>query len=459
MCSATVTLQLHHHGAWHDAATLHVREPGKGVGGATALSYEADYFFEWGAIALAEDRPLVDIHALSVQVPVDMEYRSAGHWPAFLLDLLPQGHARRRLATEMEFPNPDAAAVEYPLLLRGAGCPVGNIRVKEAWWQEGERLKGKRFQGLETREILERSDRFLDTVDRFALIASGSSGVQGEWPKVLLTKATDGLWYPDPLVSDDKATEHAIVKLSRARGGADLLILAAEAPYLEVARAFGLRVGKPLTRGDNVLLIPRFDRQTRSGSGAGAGSGAGGRQTVRLGQESLVSTIGVARFGHVAAHEDYLEAIRTFCADPVAEVTEYVLRDVLNLAMGNPDNHGRNTALQKTPDGWIGLTPLFDFAPMRLDPGGIMRATRWQCLGRDDLVPDWGVVCEAAAGGVMPPGELMAVLAAKEPFVRALPDIARKHGVAGEVIAHALARAGEIADSLARLRESRHAPG
>jgi serine/threonine-protein kinase HipA len=452
MRAAPLTLQIHHHGTWHDAATLDIKEPDRGIAGATVLSCEADYFFDWGAIPLADDKPLVNIHALSVQVPVDMEYRSIGHWLAFLLDLLPQGHARRRLATDLGFPSSDAPAVELPLLLRGAGSPIGNLRVREAWETEQERLKGHSFKGLETREILGRSDRFLDAADRFALIASGSSGVQGEWPKVLLTKAADGLWYPDPLVSDSDARDHAIVKLSRARTGADLLILAAEAPYLEVAREFGLRVGRPLTYADHVLVIPRFDRLIQAGDK--------GSETIRLGQESIVSAVGVAQFGYVAAHEEYLGAIKRFCADPAAEAVEYVLRDVLNLAMGNPDNHGRNTALQKAPNGWIGLTPLFDFAPMRLDPGGVMRHTRWACLNRNDLVPDWSIVCEAAAEGVMKPEALLAILAGKERHVRSLPAMARRHGVPEEVIGQAFGRCDEIADSLAALKEKEygHAP-
>ncbi|UEM01276.1 HipA domain-containing protein [Skermanella rosea] len=450
MTAATITLQLHHHGAWHDAAVLDVKDAGQGIDGASALSYELDYFIEWGAVPLADDLPLLDYRALSVQAPVDLEFRSAAHWPAFLLDLLPQGHARRRLATALGFQSADGTALDFPLLLRGAGCPVGNIRVKEAWEQECRRLEGQVFQGLETGDVLRRTDRFLDAADRFALIASGSSGVQGEWPKVLLTRSIDGLWYPDPLVNDQDASAHAIVKLSRARSRADLLILAAEAPYLEVAREFGLRVANPLVGGDHVLMIPRFDRRVRTG--------ARGPETVRLGQESIVSAAGVAQFGYLAAHEEYLGVIKRFCSEPAAEVTEYVLRDVLNLAMGNPDNHGRNTALQKAPDGWIGLSPLFDFAPMRLDPGGIVRATRWACLGRNDLVPDWRAVCGAAAEGVMAPEDLMAALAAKEQLVRALPGIARRHGVNEEVIDGALGRAGEIADGLAELSGSGHAP-
>ena len=53
-------------------------------------------------------------------------------------------------------------------------------------------------------------------------------------------------------------------------------------------------------------------------------------------------------------------------------------RDVLNVALGNRDNHLRNTALQRFEDGTIRLTPLFDFAPMMLHPDGIARSSRWE---------------------------------------------------------------------------------
>jgi len=69
----------------------------------------------------------------------------------------------------------------------------------------------------------------------------------------------------DSLVPDDDATEHVLVKMVRDNKEVDAKILAAEAAYLEVARAFGLRVGKAATRGDGKLIIPRFDRVLTSG--------------------------------------------------------------------------------------------------------------------------------------------------------------------------------------------------
>ncbi|WP_158930154.1 hypothetical protein [Acidisphaera sp. S103] len=38
------------------------------------------------------------IQALSVAFPISMEWKKQPRWPAFLLDILPQGHARVKLA-------------------------------------------------------------------------------------------------------------------------------------------------------------------------------------------------------------------------------------------------------------------------------------------------------------------------------------------------------------------------
>jgi serine/threonine-protein kinase HipA len=228
------------------------------------------------------------------------------------------------------------------------------------------------------------------------------------------------------------------------------LILAAEAPYLELARAFGLRCARPLEHRHRTLFIPRFDRGVAAG------------RVVRLGQESIVSADGVAAFGYQASHEEYLAAIKDYCDDPAAEVTEYLLREVLNLALGNPDNHGRNTALQKTADGGVRLTPLYDFCPMRLDSSGIARSTTWKCMKplggpSRDLNPDWEEVCRVAADGV--PGlnaeNLMDVLASKADCLHRMPELARAAGVPEAVIAGAMGFCDQYADALKVLSRKR----
>lgn len=60
------------------------------------------------------------------------------------------------------------------------------------------------------------------------------------------------------------------------------------------------------------------------------------------------------------------------------------MRDTINTAIGNTDNHGRNTALLKR-DGAVQLSPAYDLAPMVLDREGIARTTVWP---RALLAPD-----------------------------------------------------------------------
>lgn len=435
----TVTLQVHVAGAWRDAATVTFLEPAQGIAGATRFAYDDDYFFEQASEELVDGRPAVDRRAVSVRMPVDLRTHRLDGWPAFLLDLMPQGYARERLAREIGL-RPDTAAVELPLLLRAGGSPIGNLRIREAWEEERKRLDGVDCPPLADADIETRSDRFRDVVNRFALLASGSSGVQGEWPKALMTRrASDGCWYPDPFVPDEDAAEHRIVKLLRSTDEGDRLIIASEAPYLEVARAFGLHVAAPLRYRDGVLAIPRFDRCAEAG------------RVIRHGQESLVSAMGVARFGHLGHHEDYLAVIRAVSDDPAADTVEYVLRDVLNAAMGNPDNHGRNTALRKPATGGIRLAPLFDFAPMRLSATDAGRSTRWCCLNGRDLDPDWGAVCAAVAVGGLPADEMRRVLKEKAAFLRELPAIAEAHGVPRVVVERACARSAEVAAGIERM--------
>jgi len=433
-----VTLQTHFDGAWHDAATLEIEDDAAGFQGASIVDYNLDYFVTVASGEFSAGRPVRDHRALSVNFPIDLENRYSRSWPPFLLDLMPQGHARRKLAEHLSLAESSRAS-DLPLLLRSATGGIGNIRIKEAAEAEIERLRGVERQGVTEAEILERSDRFLEVADRFGMLASGSSGLQGEWPKVSMTQADDGLYYPDTLVTDDEAVRHVIVKLVRSNDPVDSLILQGEALYSRIAQEIGLDVSEPSTYAEGVLIIPRFDRKKKEGGG-----------TIRLGQESLVSAIGVANFGHVGTHEAYIDVLRQYSADPFSDIVEYLKRDIANLALGNPDNHGRNAALSKHQDGTIRLSPLFDFAPMRLAKEGIIRSTRWAMMrdrGRDHL-PDWLRICTELMPDPDEKRDLAAMLSAFAENLRQGPAIARDMAAAPEILERAMGRCIEIADSV-----------
>jgi hypothetical protein len=97
-------------------------------------------------------------------------------------------------------------------------------------------------------------------------------------------------------------------------------------------------------------------------------------------------------FGAAVRHDTYCLALAKVITDPVQEMREYIRRDILNLALRNTNNHGRNTAVLRTNDQ-VKLSPLFDFAPMFLDPADIGRVSRWEDEQPGNQ-PEWAVICE-----------------------------------------------------------------
>ncbi|WP_341235471.1 HipA domain-containing protein [uncultured Sulfitobacter sp.] len=416
-----LTIQINIDGQWHNAAQVGFTATRRGINSGAWLSYETDYWAEHASVD-ALGGPVIDHRAVSVQFPVDVTYYMLGSWPSFLLDLLPQGPVRGRIAGDQGL-RPDDPKLDVLLLAIASSTPVGNIRIRQAWKREQENIRQLKCPSLTDADVLSVSSHFINVLDTYVNRAPGATCVQGEWPKVLLTRSKrDGFLYPDPYLKAQDGAEHFIAKLAKTGRHADELILASEAPYLEMARVVGLNCGAPLKYGNGILLIPRFDRSVSS------------EQVLMHGQESLYSAMGITEFGARRSHEDYLAVIDQFSDDPVADRIEYLKRDVLNITAGNPDNHGRNTALCRNAAGGTRLSPLFDFAPMRLSDAGIARAARWRCLGNADPGGDWSAVCEAVACDGLSSNDTKDILVAMLPQLFRLREIAGTLGVASEVI-------------------------
>lgn len=386
--SASCTIQLHADGIWHDVGVVTLfGEPDEGWRGRAYTGYDV----EW----IVRHQFARDAHAMACGFPVDLEPLVTPHWPVFLIDLLPQGFGRQELLRRLDLPETAEERADWPLLLAGAGNSIGNLRIKEAaqWLAEREGPQ----QGFTDDDVAARGDAFSEYLAEHGFFVAGSSGVQGEWPKLLLTRADDGLLYLDHTLPDARAVAHYIVKFGRGTNERLAQILRHEAPYMAMAQRLGLHVHAPLTLRDRSLFIPRFDRARVGGS------------VVRFAQESIASLTGKAGFGVVPSHDEVCGHLVRRCTDPQAEVAEYLCRDVANLALGNKDNHARNTALQRDFDGRVALTPLYDFAPMYLHPDGIARRIRWE--GNDGGQPDWARVLDAVVRSSEPQaGEAHAAL-------------------------------------------------
>lgn len=365
------TIQLFSDNVWHDVGTVRVH-------GAVSEGWRAKTYTGYGVEWAIEHAGARDGQAFACRFPVGLEPFELSTWPVFLIDMLPQGFGREELLRRLKLPVTAEAHVDWQLLLAGAGNPIGNLRVKEAatWLSANSGA----IRGFTDAEVAERGSDFAEYLASHGLFVAGSSGVQGEWPKVLLTRAEDGLLYLDHTLPDHRAREHYIVKFGRGRDESLATILRQEAPYMDLAKRLGLRVHAALTYNVRALFIPRFDRRI-------AETGV-----QRFGQESIATLTGLAGVGVVPSHDEVCLQLLAYCTEPAEEVLEYIKRDIANLALGNKDNHARNTALQRDFNKGVRLTPLFDFAPMYLHPDGIARRMRWD--NNDGGSPDWGRVLD-----------------------------------------------------------------
>ncbi|WP_290909699.1 HipA domain-containing protein [Halomonas sp.] len=155
------------------------------------------------------------------------------------------------------------------------------------------------------------------------------------------------------------------------------------------------------------LWLPRFDMRHHDGV------------WTRYGLESVYSLMGAAPgtflrhgetlrrlLGLLQAQHRVRELGEPFEAS--AFVIEWVRRDLLNIAFGNSDNDGRNTALLKRPEG-IWLSPVYDFAPMRADPEGVTRTTQWGPPLEAGGEYDWYAIAESLSD-LVDPEQLMEAL-------------------------------------------------
>jgi serine/threonine-protein kinase HipA len=362
-------LDIHLDGRWRACAVVELPEGGPRTRhGSVRLRYEVDYAAEY-----LEAR---DFRALTVRAPVDLGVRTLPHWPSFLIDLLPQGGARRRIER-----NAAARLSEWELLERGATNPVGNLRVRS----RQERVP-QAHPGFTLDEMVARGDGFVDYAHELGATVAGATDTQGEAPKFWVVEDMRGRWHPDSGVIGFPARRYALLKFPVPEAGPRAeQILRHEAAYLRVAQRLGLRVTQALPQFvGGALLIPRFDRRTVEG------------REVRLGVESLYSVAGVLDSNATPfRHDDALIALAGCLTDFDTEIVEYMRRDLLNIALGNRDNHGRNTAVLKETDRTLRLAPLYDFGPAFLDARNIARAMRWD--GENPASVDWNRVLENLA--------------------------------------------------------------
>lgn len=378
----TLHIELFQFGKWYQAAQLTVQDPSAGLAGTA----EFEYLREFAERFYGFPEP-----GLRVGCNYDIDFfpLTESPWPAFLLDLIPAGAGRRKILERMQLK--DGRAADWELLKHAVNSPPGNLRVStsirdtdnlHAPDRHGALHTIAQHPGFPVEDILAHQEHFIEYAHQNGAVTGSASEVHGEAPKYLLVQDQSGQWHAEGALPDEQVAKHWLVKFPRGNTQSDRKVVRNEAAYLEVARDLTLNVGEPLQlQGDSALFVPRFDRVVHR------------HGIKRYGLESLCSAAGIAQYGASPRHDLMVRTLYLHSTQPVEDIAEYVARDVVNIVLGNKDNHARNTALIKREDA-ITLSPVFDLAPMYLDKAGIARVCRWEQDKEKGGQPEWAKVVE-----------------------------------------------------------------
>ncbi len=418
-------VQVHLDGQWQDAMELAFLRPADGHASPCTLGYLDAY-----VVAHMDQLDATTATAVSATLPLDWSIHTEPQWPAFLFDLEPSGAARRFLLQRLALPmQATDNATDLQLLAQCTPAPIGHLRIKSAF----EALRGPSI-GFPMAEVVARDARFLEYAYEQGAAIGGATGAGGEAPKLLLTEDADGLLHPDATLDDAQARRHWFVKFPRGKGGpTDQTILRVEYCYYRALAKLGIdAVGGATMRLEEAarpsLWLPRFDRSIVNDS------------VCRTAVESVYALAGVTRPGSYMTHPQAVAAlVAAWVAagqtdDVPALLREYLRRDLLNLVLGNSDNHGRNMAVLRHADR-LSLAPIYDLAPMLMDEEGISRTTKWPAPVETAGEVDWHAACQT----LQPwgdPQRLFDDLREDAEALRALPDLLRDLGLPDAVFAH-----------------------
>lgn len=408
--SGQLTLQTYIEGHWHDAMTFSVSNVEKVDESRCSASYDQHYLVNFIDKLETPFEP-----AISVNIPLSWNQVDSKGYPPFVYDIIPAGAARKSLQKRFGGERPDGMDMSFFLLSRCTPSPIGHLRVKESF----EHIDQTHMEAFARKEVVHRTNDFLEYAYESGAALGGATGAQGEAPKLIMVEGDDGALYADAMLSDDLARRHWLVKFARNQATErDKNILRAEYHYYKAISQLGLNTVSTdelvLEEAEKPSLwMARFDRRVANG------------MVERIPVESIYSVCGNTEPGSRMNHEDVLNRLiqlwRTNGQDRELEelIFEYLRRDLLNRILGNSDNHGRNTAIFRYRDRFE-LAPIYDLAPMVLDPEGVTRVTKWKLEHMGS--PDWRTICGYFRDVVNPDVLFERLLGAAEKF-RALPDL------------------------------------
>ena len=425
-----LTIQVHVDNHWLDAGDIAFRSPGNGLRSQMGFYYRPEYVAEVAGDVCLSEACFTDHRAVTVNAPASLtaHYDETVIAP-FLRDIIPQGFARQVLTKRMGNSRVRGAGQDFALLRRFCVSPIGNVRVKEAADRFSETLDNQSVQSLSVDDLLRSPTALFDVINSTPTdFLAGALGAGGEAPKLLMVEDEAGELYLEGTLSPGHVRKHWLVKFPRGRMTEnDRNILRSEGVFYEALAKCGMNTlhGTKLLEGNiPSLWLPRFDRSMNQSD------------EHRVGVESMYCLNKMVGNGARMHHETVLTALRRSIYDNDhydQNLCDYLIRDVVNAATGNTDNHGRNTSIIKR-DGELTLTPAYDIAPMVMDDDEISIATAWsEKYLKRYADPDYSAIIEEFA---VDTSVVVSDFQAKLSQFCQLKEVARALGLPGSALQH-----------------------
>ena len=302
-----------------------------------------------------------DDRAVSVRLPVNLSI-SSGRPPAFVMDLIPQGPQLRKLMARYQI---SRDTDYYQLLHLAPLAPPGNLRIREPW-QELEQLRPSYdHPGFTKHEIVRADQDFLEYMMEHGAPVGGTSGAAGGAPKFLLRQDENQRFHAEGMLDDHQTRAAYLIKFPFTDSHDSVQVLRTEKAYYDILKVLPLKTGHAIELVGDILFIKRFDRVKD------------GHKLLYRGLESFYAAHGIAIHGMSLKHEDNLYLLQKHSSDFCHDALEYLKRDLVNDALSNTDNHGRNSSLIKEGDK-ICLSPIYDVTCMKFFKGDfIVELTKW----------------------------------------------------------------------------------
>ncbi len=444
---ASITLQAFLNNQWIDIANVNFSDSEEQHLGITELHYTHDFSINY----LDRD----DNHAVSINHPVSLFFDDDGKrgWMKFLDDIVPSGASRRYWLRYLDINELTADQQNFVLLTYGTMSPVGNLRVKESL-AEANPIAERVFFSIE--DAINRAGDFLDYAQQRGAAVGGATGAGGEAPKLLLRCSQDDKIWIDNVQNDLTCRDTPyLVKFPRGRKAEiDCDIVRAEFHYYHELEAMGFNTISTqhmrLEEGAYYpsIWLPRFDISFKNS-----------HTVKRVAMESVYSMLkkspGTTLDQEITIRtliekisQSHMVKELGFNFDIHKFVTEWVRRDLLNIIFGNSDNHGGNTSFIRDT-GTIELAPIYDFAPMKADPQGIPRTTKWAKHIEIGGEYNFKIVADSLSD-LVPKKELMQALRETAEQLIGLKGRLQKRGVPQQIIEMPSIGFDYIADKLQR---------